>query len=103
MVSDEDVAVIARDHLTYWEPLRPYLGLRHKQEVYISNTYPGDYGKQKRECLEVWKKIKGDQATYGALITAAEKARDQPLADAVRDLLSRTYIYIHVHVHVHAT
>ena len=88
VVSDVDVATIARDHLTKWESLKPYLGLSRQQQVEIRKSYPGDYGEQKRECLEVWKEMKGNKATYGALITAAEGAKDQQLADRVRDMLA---------------
>ena len=88
MVSDEDVATIARKHLTDWESLRPYLGLNRQQQVEIRKSYPGDYGQQKRECLEVWQETKGNEATYGALITAAEKAEDKKLADSVRAVLA---------------
>ena len=88
VISDEDVATIVRDHLTDWESLRPYLGLCRPQQVQIRNSYPGDYGKQSRECLEVWKEMKGNEATFGALITAAEKAKNQQLADAVKTMLA---------------
>ena len=88
VISDEDVATIARDHLTDWESLRPYLGLSRPQQVEIRESYPGNYGKQKRECLEVWKETKGNEATYGALITAAEKAKDQQLADRVKAMIA---------------
>ena len=87
MVSDEDVATIARDHLTDWESLRPYLGLSHTQEVDICRTYY-EYGRQKNKCLQEWKKKKANEATYSALITAAEKADNQLLAHGVRDHVS---------------
>ena len=87
VVSEEDLAVLARDHLTNWESLRPFLGLIRQQEAEIRNSYPKDYGRQKLECLEVWKEMKGDGATYDALIRAAEKAKDQLLADRVRTML----------------
>ena len=35
-------------------------------------------------CLEKWKELKGDEATYSALIKAAKKARNQQLAGEVR-------------------
>ena len=35
----------------------------------------------------MWKEVKGKEATYRALVTAAEKARDQRLADNVKDML----------------
>ena len=88
VISDEDVATIARKQLTDWESLRPYLGLDRQQQVVIRNSYPGDYGQQKRECLEVWKEIKGNGATYGALITAAENANNQLFADRVKGMLA---------------
>ena len=87
MVDDEDLAVIARDYLTDWEDLHPFLGLTRAQKKEIINSYPRDYGKQKRECLEVWKEVKGDGATYRALISAAEKAKKKELADKIRDML----------------
>ena len=86
MVSDKDVATIARDHLTDWESLRPYLGLNRPQEAEINKTHH-DYKKQKQECLQEWKELKGTEATYGAFITAAEEAKNQQLADGVRAML----------------
>ena len=86
VISDEDAATIARDLLVEWESLRPYLGLNHQQQVNICKTY-SDYKQQKHECLEVWKVIKGNEATYSALITAAEMANDQQLADRVKAML----------------
>ena len=88
VVSDKDIATIARDLLTDWESLQPYLGLSRAQKVDIRKSYPGEYGKQKHECLEVWKETKGNEATYGAFITAAEEAKDQQLADRVRAMLT---------------
>ena len=87
VISDRDLAVIARDHLTDWENLQPFLGLSRAQKKEISKSFPGDYGKQKRECLEVWKEERGREATYRALISAAEEAKDQQLADNIRDML----------------
>ena len=87
MVSDEDIATIARDLLTDWESLRPYLGLSRVQKEEIRKSYPGEYGKQKHECLEEWKELKGNAATYSAFITAAEEAKNQQLADRVRAML----------------
>ena len=87
MISDEDVATIARDHLTNWELLKPYLGLSRQQEAEIRNTYH-NYGMQKQECLEVWREMRGNKATYNALITAAEKAKNQQLADKVKAMIA---------------
>ena len=103
VISDEDVAVIARDHLIRWEPLRPHLGLSHQQEEEIRQAYPGENDKQNHKCLVVWKKMKGNEATYSALITAAEVAGRSWLADGVRDLLSRTYACIYVYAYITCT
>ena len=94
MISDKDVATIARDHLINWESLRPYLGLSRPHEETIRQSHARNYGKQKQLCLDEWKEMKGNKATYGALITAAEYAGDQRLADAVRAMLPGTYMYI---------
>ena len=89
-INDRDIAVIARDHLTVWERLHPFLGLSRAQKEEIARSYSGDYGLQKQECLEVWKKERGREATYRALITAAEEARDKELADNIRVMLEET-------------
>ena len=78
------MAVIARDHLTDWKSLRPFLGLSRSKEREIVQSYPTDYGKQKLECLEVWKEMRGKEATYFELIRAAEDAKFQSLADSVK-------------------
>ena len=89
VVSNIHLAVLARDHLTQWERLHPFLGLSRPQKKEIARSYPGDYGLQKQECLEVWKEAKGGGATYRALISAAEEAKDQEFADAIRDMLHK--------------
>ena len=99
VVSDEGVAMIARDHLTDWESLRPFLGLSRQQEVEICNTH-GNYQKQKRECLEIWKQAKGNEATYSTFITTAEKAKNQQLADGVRAMLGISVSHQPPHQHV---
>ena len=86
VISRKSLAVIARDHLNDWKKLGPFLDLFRQQETAIANSSP-DYGLQKRECLEVWKENKGKEATYHALISAAEEAEDKELADKIRDLL----------------
>ena len=88
-IGDVDLEVIARDHLAEWERLRPFLGLSSVQKVDITRSYPGEYGRQKRECLELWKEVQGEEATYRAFITAAERAKDKRLADSVRAMLNK--------------
>ena len=86
VVSDIDVAVIARDHVITWDSLSRFLGLTRPQEESIGRTY-SNYENQKKECLEVWRQTKGNEATYGALINAAEQAKEQKLADAVKKMI----------------
>ena len=86
MISDRDLVIIARDHLSDWEDLAVFLGLTRARQQQISRSYPGNYGGQKRKCLQVWRVMKGAEATYQALISAAVEAKDQLLADAVKDL-----------------
>ena len=74
-------------HLAKWESLSPYLGLDHTTEESIRSASNGDYEMQKKKLLQEWKRIKGDQATYDELITAAERASDQNLADSVKKMM----------------
>ena len=90
VISDRDVAVIARDHVTHWRSLAPFLGVTRTKEQEIAMSHLGDYGTQKRECLYVWKEMEGERATYRAFIAAVEDAGNQQLAHAVRDLCSHT-------------
>ena len=93
VVSDRDLAVIARDYLDDWENLHSFLGLSRVQKREIANSYPRDYGKQKQECLEVWKEVMGPEATYSALISAAEDAKHKNMA--MSEHTHYTYARIH--------
>ena len=90
VISERDLVVIARDHVTHWGSLATFLGLTVPKEQEIAMSYPGDYGKQKRECLYMWRKMEGEKATYRAFISAAEEAGNQLLAHTVRGLFSHT-------------
>ena len=84
-IPHEHLAKIAREVIK-WEELTPSLGLTQQDEVNIRETYK-DYADQKREALYTWKRNKGDGATYGALIAAAESTSNEQLADGVRKLM----------------
>ena len=84
-VSDQDVATITK-YLTKWEDLSPFLGLTQQDETNICNTYR-DYSDQKRQAIRKWREIKGDAATYSALITAAKKIPNMELVDNVKAVL----------------
>ena len=75
--------------MTDWETLRPFLELGRSKAKDVLKSHPNDYGKQKLECLEEWKEMKGHAATYQALITAAEDARLQNLADNVGEMFKK--------------
>ena len=86
VISERDMGVIASVYIADWESLRPHLGLSQAQETSIHNSFPSNYDQQKRECLSKWKVRKGNEATYRALITAAESAGNQLLAHRVKAL-----------------
>ena len=75
--------------MTDWEILSPYLELSRARREEIRRSNPGDYGKQKQECLEVWKEMKGNEATYRALIKAAEEAKFKKMADDVKAVFKK--------------
>ena len=72
--------------LTKWEPLRPFLKLTRPQEETIRRNYH-TYERQKMKLLEKWKMSKGNEATYGALITAAEMVADDRLAAELKKMI----------------
>lgn len=86
-ITPKHMKIIARDHLTSWEDIYVFLDLNEADSKEIRRNSPDDYGEQKHNCLLKWKKKIGKgNATYEALISAAEEAKNQLLADHVRSL-----------------
>ena len=88
-ICDEHLEAISREYLTEWQKLRPHLGLSYAQEMDISKSAKDSYGDQKRAFLYAWKQEKGSEATYQALITAANKIGNIKLADNVKAISLR--------------
>ena len=99
VISERELAVIAKDHIANWRSLAPFLGLTVAKEEEVVRSNPGDYGMQKRVCLLTWRQMMGVQATYHAFISAAEEAGNQQLADTVRELCSHTRGTVEIHSH----
>ena len=85
-VSDTDVATIA-GNLKRWEELSPFLGLTPQHEIEIRNDFKDQYREQKRQALQKWKEIKGNAATYRALIAAAAVTSSNKLVDDINAML----------------
>ena len=85
-VSDVDIATIAAEYLVSWEELSPYLGLTKQHEADIRKDFK-EHSEQKRQALLKWKKIKGNGATYRALITAARATSNMELVDNINAML----------------
>ena len=85
-VSDQDLSKISAKYLRKWEKLSPELKLAPQQETEIKETFR-DYDDQKREALRKWREIKGNAATYRALITAATAISNMELVDNVKAML----------------
>ena len=99
VVTDKDVAIIARDHLVKWEDISPFLDLKHVTDKDIRRT-PGGYKEQKKALLKEWKSLHGDRATFRVLIEAAEEAGNMRLADDVRTMLQSRCIKSHERMYV---
>ena len=84
-VSDTDVVTIAAE-LTSWEELSPYLGLTKQHENEVREDFK-KYSIQKRQALRKWKEIKGNGATYRALVAAARAASNEELVDSINAML----------------
>ena len=95
IVSDRHIYIIARKYLVDWETLRPHLscitedGITEAQEQNIANKHDKDEEWKRRQLLRLWKREAGNEATYRALITAAEESGDFNLANNIRKLLQR--------------
>ena len=87
-ITDHNIATIARDYLVNWEELAPHLELTAPQEQSIRKDFR-EYELQKREALRMWKRNKGNGATYHTFITVAENISNMQLADNVRALLEK--------------
>ena len=85
VISDKDITNIARN-VSDWEALAIYMGFSATEMNQLRGSFPADVQKQGRECLQKWKVKQGRAATYQALIIAAKDAKDQQLADSVRDI-----------------
>ena len=88
VISRKQLAKISRELLTNWEELSPSLGLTGPQEESIRMTY-SNYETQKQEALYKWKRNKGNEATFGAFIAAAQGISNMQLADNVRRLMNQ--------------
>ena len=85
VVSDTHVTEIAMRY-SNWELLHSFLGLSYAQNQGIYRT-SSDHEIQGMHVLQEWKQRQGNKASYGALIKAAEKAKQMQLADGVRTLI----------------
>ena len=85
-IIEEDAATIAREYVTRWEELSPYLGLRSQEEEAIRGTFR-NYDDQRREALKKWRARKGKSATYRAFMDAANRAGNADLADNVEEFV----------------
>ena len=98
LITDQDIVTIARDCLVRWEDLSSHLELPHQQEHNIELNFRG-YENRKLEALRMWKRVKGNGATYRTFITTAESISNMQLAEDVRALLRArvsTGVYMYV-------
>ena len=79
VVSEGDIQRIAQKFKWKWKELSPALGLTEQDEEEIQNGH-----EQKQQTLRKWKKQQKSEATYRALIDAAEKTHNKKLEDGVK-------------------
>ena len=89
VVNHDQLATLAKDHLMDWEEIAPKLGINPQQIFSIKKTYMNEYDAQKRDALNTWKRNKGNEATFGAFITAAESVGNTVLVDSVKAWLDQ--------------
>ena len=69
-----DLAKLA-EKMVSWEKYAPYCGLSDAEEMEIKEN-SRQYGVQKRQMLQRWKKKLGDDATYRNLAVIFERVED---------------------------
>ena len=84
-VGEQHLEIIARTCSFEWEAIRPYLGLDLAQEQDISRSN-NTYGEKRRVLLVMWKRSRGNAATYSALIAAANKIENKRFADEIKKI-----------------
>ena len=88
VVNHDQLATLAKDHLMDWEEIAPKLGI-NPQEIFAIKKTHSEYKDQKRDALNTWKRNKGNGATFGAFITAAESVGNTVLVDSVKKWLDQ--------------
>lgn len=82
--SDLDFANFSKEIVT-WEFLSPYLGITKAEEHELKMDYC-DYCQQKQELLFMWRRKKGNEATWRVLAKACEEAKENSLAEKIREM-----------------
>ena len=83
IVCDDDLFHILIDQYKSYQLLAPHLGISETQVHAISSETPHDYTFGKLKLLQLWKKTKGDRATYLNLVWAFLAANDKSCAECV--------------------
>ena len=93
-VEDHFLQAISQKHGIKWKLLRPHLGLPPAVDDDIDRDGHNEEEKRYTFLIE-WKKRKGAEATYKALITALEKIDSKSHAEFVCQLLQETLAHTH--------
>ena len=71
------------DHMKSYELLAPHLDINEGQVYAIQRETTNDYTLGKLKLLQLWRKTKGDKATYFSLAQAFLDADDRHCAESV--------------------
>ena len=89
IVSDIHLSSIS-SQINRWETeLAYYLGLKRQDITVIQYNNSHDYVAQKLQCLMEWKKLRGDEATYGSLLKAVGECDENEACLFINRLLSK--------------
>lgn len=83
IVCNDDLFKILIDQFTDYELLAPHLNILHPQVYAIQNDTLHNYNLGKLKLLQLWKKQRGHEATYLALVQAFLAANDRHCAECI--------------------
>ena len=90
LVSDLHLVLIS-EKIDRWEgKFACRLGLKRQDITVIQYKKGYDYGAQKLQCLLEWKKLNGNEATYGSLLKASRDCGESDATSLITELLGRS-------------
>ncbi len=94
IVSELHLALISKQIVKWEGELACGLGLKRPDITVIQYNNNSDYSEQKFKCLLEWRKLYGDEATYGSLLKTVRKCGQFGACSLISELLKSKCILL---------